>query len=763
MLVHVRYSFLSSFQRNRFAGRLVGLSVLTVSALLSWSAVASAGVAGCPGGGSVRVASYLFDCRAYELVSPAYKEGFQLTVRGVSEDGSRILASSFGSFSDPEDVSAFGGYYEIVRGGTGWEATIRSLDAPFSEFPVYDGAEGISPDFQSSLALAVQTPGQVSVTEVYLRLPGAPPVPVGPLEPPAEPGEGLTPVGASEDLRRVLFVTHSPTHEEKSPLWPGDTTAGGRHPSLYEYEYTGREAKEPRLVGIDNVGVPASVGAGHLISDCGTSLGSSGRSGSGEGDVYNAVSGSGAAVFFKAAASSSCGASGPPVNEVYARLRETPTVPAHAVAISEPSLSVPGRVCTGACREYENEENGHKRSEGLFAGASRDGSTVFFLTRQPLVNGDERGEGVGQDLYEADIGNGVVTRLVQVSRGGRGDPTPGSGAGVLGVVRVSEDGSRVYFVAEGTLTGANREGKTPLPGAPNLYVVARECAGGEATCASPLEHTSFIATLSGADGADWSSADRRPAQATPDGRFLVFQSTADLTPDQEGRVEAGQVFEYDVETETLVRVSRGQGGYNEDGNSSEFSATIPVQEYEREGPLGGDGHFTGLAVSADGSRVFFSSRDALTPQALNGVVNVYEYHAGQVGLISDGHDTVLTQRRPAVELIGTDESGSDVFFTTADHLVPQDTDTQVDIYDARIGGGFALVLPVPCVGDSCQSPPSVSPSLLVPGMSSSAGETSTSGSIQKAPSKKKLGKRRRKAKKGRGKTHRGRKTTGRKR
>jgi hypothetical protein len=653
----------------------------------------------------------------------------------------------------------------------GWEAKATPVGAPFSEFPHYT-LEGISPDFQNTLVFA-DTPGQylAEEAEVYLHLPGLPGgslVLVGPLEPPVRTGEGLALVSASEDLRRALFVLHSPncpSGVEPSHLWPGDTTECGYRPSLYEYEYTGAEVKEPRLVGIDNVGVPASVGAGHLISDCGIHLGS--FSASEEGDSYNAVSANGGTVFFTAAASSSCGASGPPVNEVYARFEGTPTVPAHHAAISEPPLSVPGRVCTGTCAAAENEHP----NPAIFAGASLDGSRVFFTTSQSLVNGDEKGEGTGQDLYEADIGSGAVTRLVQVSRGGQGDPTPGSGAGVLGVTRVSEDGSHVYFVAEGALTGANREGKTPLPGAPNLYVVVRECAGGEATCSSPVEHTAFVATLAPGDSADWSSADRRPAQATPDGRFLVFQSTADLTPDQEGRVEAGQVFEYDAETETLVRVSRSQRGYNEDGNSSEYSATIPVQRYDREGPAG-SGRFMSLAVSADGSRVFFSSRDALTPQALNGFVNVYEYHDGQVGLISDGHDTASTVEGSAVSLIGTDESGRDVFFTTADRLVPQDTDDQVDVYDARIEGGFAPpVLLAPCVGDSCKAPPSVAPSLLVPGVSSSAGETSTSGSTQKAPSKKKPGKRKRKAKNRRGKaqrsrgTHRGRKTiaTGRKR
>lgn len=34
------------------------------------------------------------------------------------------------------------------------------------------------------------------------------------------------------------------------------------------------------------------------------------------------------------------------------------------------------------------------------------------------------------------------------------------------------------------------------------------------------------------------------------------------------------------------------------------------------------------------------------------------------------------------------DNGSDVFFLTDALLVPQDTDSAGDIYDARIGGGF---------------------------------------------------------------------------
>lgn len=99
-----------------------------------------------------------------------------------------------------------------------------------------------------------------------------------------------------------------------------------------------------------------------------------------------------------------------------------------------------------------------------------DGSRIFFL---------EKGE-----LYEYDMNKGILTGLTNVH---------GSGvAGVLDDVSdVSEDGSYAYFVATGVLaTGATS-------GADNLYL-AHE-AGGQWS-------TSFIATLSGEDEKDWHQA-----------------------------------------------------------------------------------------------------------------------------------------------------------------------------------------------------------------------------------------------------------------
>ena len=71
-------------------------------------------------------------------------------------------------------------------------------------------------------------------------------------------------------------------------------------------------------------------------------------------------------------------------------------------------------------------------------------------------------------------------------------------------------------------------------------------------------------------------------------------------------------------------------------------------------------------------------------------------------------------------------SGRDVFFTTTEGLLSQDTDGQSDVYDARLEGGEFATGPAPrqpCSGDSCQGPLSVPAPLLVPGsVSQASGE-----------------------------------------
>ncbi len=59
------------------------------------------------------------------------------------------------------------------------------------------------------------------------------------------------------------------------------------------------------------------------------------------------------------------------------------------------------------------------------------------------------------------------------------------------------------------------------------------------------------------------------------------------------------------------------------------------------------------------------------------------------------------------------ENGEDVFFMTTAKLVPQDTDTQYDIYDARVDGGFPVPMgPLVCPSTGCQGIPESQPRIF---------------------------------------------------
>jgi hypothetical protein len=746
--------------RRTFAG-LILILILILLVLAPSAALAGAGSsAGCTNDASPGFRAYLPDCRGYELLTPPYAESTSGVVEAIGADvegdGPRLLIDNFGSFSGVENQTGLGAQYTVDRTNVpfeGWESGrwgSAPLDVPFAVFPI-SNVIALSPSFERSLWTGLclsggPRPPQLpegcrpptpehgeGVEDLYLRNPDGSFTWVGPGGPPAAKERVATVAGASDDLTHVVFEALVPARGSNVVrLWPGDATGGEGQPSLYEY--VGMHNAEPQLVGVRNAGPVASIGESDQISDCGTFLGSA------EGDAYNAVSSDGSTIFFTA-----LGREGticerlppdvqPAVNELYARIDGERTV-----AISEPTA----HDC-GACNTQEP-------ARARFGGASLDGSKVFFTTRQRLHLGGEGGE--GEYLYEYDFDAPAGSRVTLVSGG---DP---AGARVQGVARVSADGSHVYFVAQGVLTGeqANVYGVKAREGAENLYAAIRECPGGGTGCVVTQQRLSFIGQLSPADSPDWSESDRRPVQATPDGRFLVFDSSADMTPDEGGREEAGQVFEFDAQTGALLRVSRGEGGYNEDGNSKVHPAVLPVQNYERDSPTL---RFTRTAVSDDGSYVFFMTDDALTPQALTGVRNVYEYHGGSVRLISGGHDLAQVEGGPGVALLGTDASGRDVLFATTEQLLPQDTNTQQDVYDARIGGGQApSVTRAACAGDSCQSAASAPPALLVSMTSSIVGEPAASVPAAAPAARKKAKvkamrkkKRRAKSTKGRGKS-----------
>jgi hypothetical protein len=393
--------------------------------------------------------------------------------------------------------------------------------------------------------------------------------------------------------------------------------------------------------------------------------------------------------------------------------------------------------------------NGSVLAEPSFAsaspdahGVSADGSRVFFEaggTVYVRVDGTQTREvAEGEFLTANPEGTKVLLEdgTLWMSNGAGAyeqavDLTGGEG-GFLGIAGASADLSKIYFLdtaalaagaeagnctkasssAESAIREEEREGKVPPGRGCNLYLYE---AG------APIR---FIATLLATDGgggaeglADWAAvAGKRTAEASPSGRYLAFGSTVRLT----GYDNVGPCEKVTVEEETVLVDAPCNEAFLYDSASGRLlcASCNPSGEAPRGHStlrrIGGAGDWQPQPrYLTDSGRLFFDSQDRLSPRDSNGKVeDVYEYEpqgvgscaraGGCVALISPGTGTVDSN------FLAMSEDGSDAFFTSRERLVAKDTDGLIDVYDARVGGGFASESETTrpeCQGEACQPPP----------------------------------------------------------
>jgi hypothetical protein len=330
---------------------------------------------------------------------------------------------------------------------------------------------------------------------------------------------------------------------------------------------------------------------------------------------------------------------------------------------------------------------------GAFISATPNGSRVFYATGEPVSSqhfavGAEFRRG---DLYEYDV-DSEQTR----------DVSEGETYGFIGA---SEDGETVYFVSPKLLAfNENAQHIKAVEGEDNVFV-------SEPVVGHPGKYvTRFVVTLARSDNdpasqilfagvplslADWApTVAIRSAQVSPNGQYLAFGSSLGLTPMAQN--SAVEIYRFDLADEELACASCAPSGTSDSGAwpfPSLDGFGTRVQRY-----------------MLDNGDLFFTTADALVPQDVNGQDDVYEYQDGAPHLISGGVSEAQSV------FLGASEDGRDAYFTTAQPLVGQDQDGIVDVYDARVEGGFPGPVPPPecastqeCHGSLVGSPPSYAP------------------------------------------------------
>jgi hypothetical protein len=220
------------------------------------------------------------------------------------------------------------------------------------------------------------------------------------------------------------------------------------------------------------------------------------------------------------------------------------------------------------------------------------------------------------------------------------------------------------------------------------------------------------------------------SRVSPDGRHLLFMTEADAGFRGRGGFagydQAGHRELYLYSTDTGRLVCVSC-------NPSGRAATADALTDQREG-AGVSAKTAKLshALSDDGQHVFFTTAEALVPQDTNGVSDAYVYDTAgaTVRLLSSGTDPSPSY------FIDASDDGQNAFFVTRQRLVRWDTDNSYDLYDARVGGGFPepVAAAPECAGEGCLPQGTRAPAAGLPGSAAytGAGNTTTTAAKLKA-------------------------------
>ena len=398
------------------------------------------------------------------------------------------------------------------------------------------------------------------------------------------------------------------------------------------------------------------------------------------------------------------------------------------------------------------EEHSFITEAGRPEDLARGGAALLWTANQGVVPNP------GTGLYQLDRESGALTDLAP-------DSSSTNGVEMQGVLGASEDGSFVYFAANGIPDGLGNS-----PNEMGEEAQAGNCKGGgdaaTGTCNLYLAHdgeVEFVARLKATppsgekdsgDAINWigghlevgKQESDKTARVSADGRVLVFRSSRQLTDyDNQGpRCVKGLValerapgpclefYRFDFESMSIACLSCDPRGATPEGPARMAS----VRPANIGAPL--PAATLGRNLSRDGNRFFFETQDALVAKDTNGeggcspwgsfgqqgsswaCQDVYEWEAPGTGSCTESSPAYSEQNQGCIYLISTGKSkeatffadadldGANVFIYTYEQLVPQDTDALLDAYDARVGGGIASqhqAEPEPCVEDACQTPP----------------------------------------------------------
>ena len=357
-------------------------------------------------------------------------------------------------------------------------------------------------------------------------------------------------------------------------------------------------------------------------------------------------------------------------------------------------------------------------------GASANGETIFFTYGDDLyarTNAFKPASAFTLQLDEsANGGPGGGGRFLAANAAGTraffmdgpaanltSDTQAGGGQNLYEYNLASHELTDLTAVEHADVLGVAGWGENAA-GEGHLYFVAEGALASGATEGEPNLYvagdgqTEYVAPLNAAtDHTDWTPPDQLSARVSPDGELLAFDSAASVKtaayPGGYDNLDTAteeldeEIYLFDARTKSTTCLSCRPGGARPENGGAELPRPAASGGFG-----GGPGYLQRNVL--DNGRVFFQTAEALVPQDVNLQLDVYEFSEGVARLISTG-----TSGAPSM-FGDVSESGDDVFFATTQPLVKRDTDNALSLYDARVGGGFAEpASPVGCQSaDGCR-------------------------------------------------------------
>lgn len=342
-------------------------------------------------------------------------------------------------------------------------------------------------------------------------------------------------------------------------------------------------------------------------------------------------------------------------------------------------VSAGGSSCAPAC--------GNGEFVATLRGASADGSVAFFATSESLAAAD--GDGA-IDIYARELPGGPTTL---VSAGDPACAPCGNSAAAAIFAGSSTSGDRVFFATSEGLVPADVDGANDVyqrSGGVTTLVSAGTASQPASFAAAPGSGSrAFFVTAESLVGADTNDAtdiymweggapqlissgsccDSTFAAVTSDAATVFFTTTESLAVgDGDGSAD---IYAQDVAGGAPVFVSAGDPACDPCGDGA------AAARFNR--------------ASADGSRVFFTSVEVLSPQDFDADDDIYARDVGAgVTSLSTPPPGLCPMSGCDATFVDASSDGAHVLFQTVERLVAEDVDSEADIYergdDAGLGG-----------------------------------------------------------------------------